>query len=113
MDRFLLAENPIKQGNEDDQKQYIIHTIKPKLIIEAVNVNENPNVVSSEYPHQVYSYENSEGIGETWALVIRDVYDSSSNAEQGKLLDRAWRWFWAYLKWEDENIDESELSNFN
>ncbi len=109
MDRFLIAENPMN----DDPKQYIIHTIKPKCIIEAVDALEFPDVVSSGYPHEVYEYVNSDGIKETWALVIRDVYDGSSNEELGKLLERAWRWFRSYMEWEDANIDEQEGSQWN
>lgn len=108
MDRFLLAENPMKTG-----KQYVIHTTKPKLIIEAVDASEDPDVVSSGFPHQIYQYVNSDSITETWALIIRDVYDESTIEEQGKLLERAWRWFRSYLEWEDENIDESDDAQWN
>ena len=107
MDRFLLAENPMK----DDGKQYVIHTIKPKTIIEAAEPSDE--LVSSGYPHAVYKYTNSDGVPETWALVIRDVYDNSTNEELGKLLDRAWRWFRSYMEWEDENIDEQEDAQWN
>lgn len=98
---------------KDEPKQFIIHTIKPKAIIEAVDKSEFPDVVSSGYPHNVFSYQNSEGIYEYWALIIRDVYDSSTVAEQGKLLDRAWRWFRSYMEWEDTNIDEGEDAQWN
>lgn len=111
MDRFLFAENPLNEG--EIQKQYVIHTVKPKCIIEAVDVAEQPDVVSSGYPHQVYSYENTDAIEETWALVIRDVYDGSTVAEQGKLLDRAWRWFRSYLQFQDSAVDEQEGAQWN
>lgn len=111
MNRFLLAENPMNDG--ENIKQYIIHTIKPKLIIEAVDATEHPDVVSSGFPHQVYEYVNSDGIPETWALIIRDVYDGSTTEEQGKLLDRVWRWFRSYMEWEDGNINEQEDAQWN
>jgi hypothetical protein len=52
-------------------------------------------------------------VPETWALIIRDVYDSSTNEELGKLLDRAWRWFRSYMEWEDANIDEKDDAQWN
>jgi hypothetical protein len=107
MDRFLIAENPMN----NEPKQFVIHTIKPKCIIEAAEPNTDP--VSSGYPHKVFEFVNSDGVPETWALIIRDAYDSSTNEELGKLLDRAWRWFRSYMEWEDANIDEQEGSQWN
>ncbi|MCW0484084.1 hypothetical protein [Gaoshiqia sediminis] len=111
MDRFLLAENPI--NTDDVIKQYIIHTIKPKCIIEAVNASDDSDVVSSGFPHQIFEFINSDGVPEIWALIVRDVYDHSSSDEIEKLLSRAWRWFRAYMEWEDGNIDEQEASQWN
>lgn len=107
MDRFLIAENPMN----NEPRQFVIHTISPKCIIEAVEPDADP--VSSGFPHQVFSFVNSDGVKETWALVIRDLYDESTVEEQGKLLERAWRWFRSYMEWEDSNIDESEDAQWN
>lgn len=94
-----------------DGQQYIIHTINPKCIIEAAEPDSDP--VSSGYPHKVFKYINSDGLDETWALIIRDVHDNSSDEELGKLLDRAWRWFRSYMEWEDANIDEKDDAQWN
>lgn len=109
MDRFLLAENPMKS----EPTQFIIHTVKPKCFIEAAVADEQPDVISSGLPHKVYEFINIDGIPETWALIIRGVFDNSTVQEQGKLLDRAWRWFRSYMEWEDRNIDESEDAQWN
>lgn len=113
MDRFLLAENPIKTPNSEDyNKQYIIHTVQPKCIIEVVFVDEDPNVVSSGYPHQVFEFTNSDNVPDKMALIVRDPL-GNSNEQTGKLLPRAWRWYRTYIEWEDKNIDIQEEGKWN
>ncbi len=91
-------------------KHYILHTIAPKCIIEICLPDDDP--ISSGYPHQVFTYFNPDETKETYALVVRDVYDQSDMDAVGKLLNRAWKWYRAYLEWEDDNIDEDERNNY-
>lgn len=108
MDRFLLAENPMNTG-----KQYIVHTVRPKLIIEAVEASELPEGERLVHSTQHFRHTNSDGFAEDWILRIVDAYDDSERGEQQKLLDRAWRWFRSYMEWEDANIDEGEDAQWN
>ena len=92
---------------------HILHTIKPKCLIECVNIDENPNTVSSGLPHRIFEYRNTDGITETWELTVRDTYDNSELHEVGKCIERAWRWYRSYLEWEDGNIDTEEELKWN
>ncbi|TAJ13061.1 hypothetical protein DMA11_10370 [Marinilabiliaceae bacterium JC017] len=105
MYRFLLAENPMREG-----RVFILHTVAPKCLIEVAEPQSDP--VSSGYPHQVFSYTNIDGVKETWALIVRDVYDQPDIIDVGKLLQRAWKWYRAYLENEDKNIDEDRRNEY-
>lgn len=101
----MLAENPMREG-----RVFIIHTIKPKCLIEVCEPQDNPK--SSGYPHGIYEYFNTGRIKETWALIVRDVYDNPDLADVQNLLDKAWKWYKSYLKFEDKNIDDTNRDNY-
>lgn len=115
MDRFLLAENPIKKPNSNEYNPlYIIHTLEPKCIIEAICLNENFELKGSiELPYAKFEHKNTDGAIEEWVLAIRDIYSTASTSNIEQLLPRAWRWYRSCLEWEDKNIDIQEDGKWN
>lgn len=114
MDRFLLADNPMRP---DQSGCFIIHMIDPISIIAC---HEN-HVDIINQPCRQYSYTNSDGILEHWTLSVHHMYtanmaaldDVNSQAMIDKLLKKAWHWYKAYMDWEDDNIDLEEYGKEN
>lgn len=108
MDRFLLAENPMRP----ESGIWVIHLLEPKAIIQCV---EGHKRVGALYRH--YQYTNSDGIIEQWTLSAYHFFttDFISEPEQQviPLLDRAWRWFRSYMEFEDKQINDEENTTDN
>ena len=105
MDKFLLAENPMRP---DDHGVYIIHLLDPVAIITCMEGMVLMKKDSKDV-FKKYQFRNSDGIIEEWTFVIYHLAKTNygTDPDQGpvKLLDRAWRWYRAYLEWEDKQID--------
>ena len=111
MDKFLLAENHMIPA--DRRKIYIVHTQQPPMLIqvhhEAIAIGSSEYTLSGQY--------DNAGIIETItldvsALLICDsVVTEELKAKIEKTLSKAWHWYCAYLKWEDEQFDEMENDN--
>lgn len=101
MDRFLLAENPMRENDD----LFIIHTIDPPMIIQV-----HHEAVGTGRATLTVNYQGSSGLIETITLeVVSSIdYERISSDRIAKLLNRAWHWYKAYLEWEDENFDEDE-----
>ena len=101
MDKFLLAENPMRP---EGSGQWIIHMLNPKAIIRCSEGHIKPK----ENIFRHYQYQNNDGQLEAWTLSVFHLFTTdfiNEPAEQAiPVLDRAWRWFRAYLEWEDNNI---------
>ncbi len=99
MDKFLIADNPLREGSG----QWVIHLLDPKAIIRCT---EGHVVADSVYQH--YSFDNSNGVTEDWTLSAYHLFTTdflTTPEEQArKLLDKAWRWYRAYM----EQIDQDE-----
>lgn len=109
MDRFLLAENPMRPGSG----LWVIHLLEPKAIIKCVEGHQR---AGSLYRH--YQYKNTDGIIEEWTLSIdhlftQDITQIPIEQQWEIMLDRAWRWYRAYMEWEDKNIDTDEATKEN
>lgn len=85
---------------------YIIHLLDPVAIIAC----EEYHVVYPEgklYKH--FSFQNSDGNIEHWTLSVYHLFTNELDSERhhaivDRLLNRAWRWYRAYMEWEDNNI---------
>lgn len=101
MDKFLLAENPLRP---EQSGLWIIHMLDPKAIIRC-----SPDHVQIDEIFKHYSFQNSDGILELWTLSAYHFFTTDFISEPDKqvepLLDRAWRWFRAYLDEEDKLHD--------
>lgn len=86
----------------EDNAVYIVHAIPPYALIRAIMGQHRPKMTVFNQ----YAFRNSDGIIEDWTLYIHYVEMNAENAE--KLLDRAWRWYRAYMEWEDKNNNENE-----
>lgn len=98
MDKFLIAENPMRP---DRSGLWIVHILNPKAIIRC-----DEGYVQVENPHAHYQFRNKDGVMEHWTLSAHHFFttDFISDPEEQvtPLLDRAWRWFRSYLEWEDK-----------
>lgn len=104
MDKFLLAENPMREGGA----LAIIHTQQPISII-LVEEGHAP----SKYPHNHYIYTNSDQLQELYTLSLYHCFATSFDGENNavmtdKLFKQAWHWYMAYMAWEDQQIDANE-----
>lgn len=108
MDKFLIAENPMHEGSGT----WIIHLLKPQAIIQCIEGHEQTDKI-----YKYYQFRNADGIIEEWTLSAHFFFTtdfiSEPEAQVIPLLDRAWRWYRSYMKWEDENIDRGNDENKN
>jgi len=114
MDRFLLCENPMRDNSET---VYVLHTGRPNALFK-IKLLSNDKPVESQLSKGVNAsiiceYQSSEGV-ERWEVTVKRNYDNALERElMDGLADRAWRWFEAYLKWEDGNIDTERQAIYN
>ena len=97
--RFLIADNPRVKGSPSA----IIHTVSPQAIIEVIEAH-----VVAATPHKHFAYKD-----EAYTFRVHHLYTTEFDAEQhhlivDKLLNRAWHWYMAYMKWEDEKDHEKD-----
>lgn len=109
MDKFLLAENPLRP---EQSGLWIVHMLDPKAIIRCTQGN-----IPADDIRRHYSFKNTDGVIEEWTLSAYHFFTTDfltePEAQAGKLLDRAWRWFRAYMEAEDNIIDSDEKTNEN
>lgn len=104
MDKFLLAENPMRP----ESGLWINHMLDPIAIIRCMEGNGEVDKI-----RQDYVYINVDNVPEQWTLSIFFIDKDIEEKEMHHLLDRAWRWYRSYMKWEDDNIDIDEQANEN
>lgn len=96
----------------DDSGTWIIHLLDPKAIIRCIEGHvENDSI----YKH--YQFKNSDGVTEEWTLSAYHFFTADFLTEPEQqvipLLDRAWRWYRAYMNFQDNQIDTDEQANEN
>ncbi|MGL6121657.1 MAG: hypothetical protein ACRC1W_01210 [Shewanella sp.] len=105
--RFLIADNPMVEGSPSA----IIHTLDPQAIIEITEGKgfrlRKPGETKM---FQNFKHVNIDGIEEYYVLSVHHLFTREFDSDQhhiiaDKLLNRAWHWFMAYMKWEDEQIE--------
>jgi len=98
----------------DDHSCYIIHLLNPIAIIVATL---QPKRVPASAIKKTYYYKDSEGLTEEWTLYFHHLFTTDFITEPEKqampLLDKAFRWYRAYLEWEDKNIDMDNYAQEN
>lgn len=111
--KFLLAENPTEDHNKF---VYIYSPVYLSLIlivaedIQTVVLNEE----MMKQPRKTFQYEF-----ETFEFIIiqNNVLMTGGHLapkiSEIDFLNQAWDWWENYLKWEDDNLDESESSKLN
>lgn len=107
MDKFLLAENPMRP---EQSGSFIIHMLDPVAIIKC-DENHVHFLPGKFYKH--FQFNNSDNLMENWTLSIHFMFTKELDSEQhdkivDHMLDRAWRWYRSYLEWEDKQIDDYE-----
>lgn len=97
MDKFLLAENPLRP---DQSGLWIVHMLDPISIIQC---HEGHQQLTSIHRH--YSFVNVDGVTEEWTLSVFHFFTTDfleqPEDRAPKLLDRAWHWLKAYFNEED------------
>lgn len=95
MNKFVLGENPMRP---DDPDLYIIHLPDPVAIIE-VEEDHIEYPPGKWYRHFVFNEELfTLSVHFLWT---RELDTEQHNAIVNKMLDKAWRWWRAYMQWED------------
>lgn len=79
----------------DNPGAFIVHAIPPFALIRAELGQHQPDTLFVQY-----AFRNMNGVIEDWTLYIH--YIETSKDDTAKLLDKAWRWYRAYLEWEDQ-----------
>lgn len=109
MHKFILGENPMRP---ETSGLWVIHLRKPISIIRCTRGHVE---IDSVFQH--YQYRNSAGKTEEWTLSAYHFFTTDPISEPEKqvatLLNKAWRWFRAYLESEDKNIDTDERAQDN
>jgi len=109
MDKFLLAENPMRP---DDSGPFIIHMLDPIAIIKCTPGHDHVGNIFKQY-----QFTNADKQLEGWTLSIYHLFtaDMLEKPEDRalKLLDRAWRWYRAYMETEDGGIKDEEKGKLN
>jgi len=108
---FLLAEFPVKTGQPDDERHFIVHrgiTLIEVLPLAIMTELLNDNVVKKQY-----TYTNPEGLTEKFILTYHTNNGHFHGFDQFELLDKAWKFYENYLRWEDENIDTGMKGKLN
>lgn len=104
MDEHLLAENPMRP---EKGGLCIIRTRQPVSIYEVLEGH-----VDAKGLHNHFTYLNSEGKKEQYTLRAHQFFstdvDTVDKMVVFKFMDDAWRWFTAYMKWEDEQFNDEE-----
>lgn len=111
MDKFILGENPMRETAGRDI--FIIHLLNPIAIFQA----HEGHVFLKDKIHQHFQFTNSDGVPEQWTLSVFHFFttDFITEPEQQALplLKKAWRWYRAYMEWEDKNIDLDDYAAEN
>lgn len=104
MSRFLLAENPM---HPEQSGVWVIHTLNPKAMIQCLEGSGK-----TDAPHLHCEFKNKNGDIEQWTLSAYHFFTTdflTDPQEQAiPLLKKAWRWYRAYLEWEENQIESDE-----
>lgn len=108
MDKFIIGENPLRSGSGT----WIIHLFNPQAHIECIEGHVRTNKV-----HKHYQFKNADGVIEEWTLSAQFFFTTDFLTEPEQqvipLLNRAWRWYRAYMQFEDNNINSDEDAKEN
>lgn len=109
MDKFLIAENPMRL---ESSGLWIIHLLYPQAHIQCLEGH-----VQTDKIHKHFSYKNSDGVIEDWTLSAQFFFTTDFISEPETqvipVLERAWRWYRAYMQFEDNNTDDAEEQTYN
>lgn len=96
----------------EDSGTWIIHLLNPQAHIQCLEGH-----VATDKVHKHYQFQNADGVIEKWTLSAHFFFTTDFISEPEvqviPLLDRAWRWYRAYMDWQDKNIDINEEANDN
>lgn len=90
--------------DRDNNPVYIFHTQQPPMLIEI----HHEAIVTNDGMSLTVNYRNIDGDIETITftvpalLICEETLSNELKNRVLKVLDKAWHWYVAYLKWEDE-----------
>lgn len=91
---------------------WIVHLLNPQAHIQCIEGH-----VETDKIHKHYQFDNVDGVMERWTLSAQFMFTTDfiiePEAQVIPLLDRAWRWFRAYLELEDKNINDEKDAKEN
>lgn len=102
MNKFIIGKNPIRP---DDSGLFVIHLLDPKAIFEC----HEGHIDLLDLIMGHFQFRNNDGKLEEWTLSVHHFFTTDflkGPDEQARpLMEKAWRWFRAYLEWEDKQND--------
>ena len=115
MDRFLLCENPMKDSS---RPIYILQTIKHRMLIEVIPYENLEDInYRLDDVFDLFTYESE--VTEHYMLKVVEFYDLDITEIDNEIpeirlhIKKAWKWFKAYIIWQDNQIDfEGDTDNF-
>lgn len=109
---FFLCEQPIKDGSNSDHRMWIYSRLSMSLI-EVIPEDEIPVAINKDLVQNRFFYKNPEGFEESFLLFFVQNNCAMVDQDPIELLKQAWKWFEAYLRWEDGNIDTTNFASNN
>lgn len=107
---FLDGFSPDGNTLED---RTLIFDIKNSIIIEVLPLND---IFESNFERHIlkkeFEYTNLAGIKEQH-LLFAYLESADSFLNNQSILDKCWKWYCAYLDWEDKNIIDDHKSSKN
>lgn len=100
---FLLAEDP----QRPEIGEFLLHINTPVALIQVLSMDDSDPVADERYIAKDFTYVGPDGYTEVFQLVCMPFTDGvvefnkETQAQLLPVLDRAWKWYSNYLKWED------------
>lgn len=83
----------------DDDGLFIIHMLDPVAIIQ---VDEEHMSFDDGKYYEHYSYQGKDFTLSVYFLFTKELDSEQHSKITEHMMDRAWRWFISYIKWEDK-----------
>lgn len=97
----------------DDTGLFVVHLLNPVAIFACHEGHVDvPGKIAGHY-----QFQNAEGAIEEWTLSVHHFFTTDflkEPEEQARpLMNKAWRWYRAYLEWDDKQQDLQDYGEQN
>lgn len=102
---FLFCEIPLKNGSVNDNRTWVLHT-STNILFEIIALDDLEMV-------NIYNHYKSFNFNYKYERFKMVVVNDHLNIITEEIIEGAKKFYIDYLKWEDENINNAEISNLN